>query len=185
MLGLIGNCLEFSCSPNYTFNIFLRSVPFWPSKKYLTGSLTFSGGSKKTLRRKGLTLPAPCILENKNKLNFLFSHFFVVPQKVLWRPLKDCNGIRTHNHLVRKQTLNHLVKLAQMIELCCECLSVWCIWLCVLLMSHTRFRVNLHSVDVWMSRNSLLETGAISKVSVTATAKSSLTFRLLQSVDSL
>ena len=22
--------------------------------------------------------------------------------------LGDCNGIRTHNHLVRKQTLNHL-----------------------------------------------------------------------------
>ena len=26
--------------------------------------------------------------------------------------LSDCNGIRTHNHLVRKGTLNHLVKLA-------------------------------------------------------------------------
>ena len=27
--------------------------------------------------------------------------------------LGDCNGIRTHNHLVRKQTLNHLAKLAK------------------------------------------------------------------------
>ena len=27
--------------------------------------------------------------------------------------LSDSNGIRTHNHLVRKQTLNHLVKLAK------------------------------------------------------------------------
>ena len=158
---------------------------FDPQKNIWLVLWRFQGDQKKTLRRKGLTLPAPYISENKNKLNFLFSHFSVVPQKVLWGPLKDCNGIRTHNHLVRKQTLNHLVKLAQLIELCCECLSVWCIWLCVLLMSHTRFRVNLHSVDVWMSRNSLLETGAISKVSVTATAKSSLTFRLLQSVDSL
>ena len=26
--------------------------------------------------------------------------------------LSDCNGIRTHNHLVHKQTLNHLAKLA-------------------------------------------------------------------------
>ena len=24
----------------------------------------------------------------------------------------DCNGTQTYNHLVRKQTLNHLVKLA-------------------------------------------------------------------------
>ena len=32
-----------------------------------------------------LTLPAPCISESctENKLEFLFSHFFVVPQKVL------------------------------------------------------------------------------------------------------
>ena len=31
---------------------------------------------------------------------------------------------------------------------------------CVIIMSHTCFRVNLHSVVPWMSRNSLLETGA-------------------------
>ena len=29
-----------------------------------------------------------------------------------------------------------------MIELCCEYLSVWCIWLYVIIMSHTRFRVS-------------------------------------------
>ena len=28
------------------------------------------------------------------------------------RNLSDCNGIRTHNHLVRKQTVNHLAKLS-------------------------------------------------------------------------
>ena len=27
--------------------------------------------------------------------------------------LSDCNGTRTHNHLVRKLTLNHLAKLAK------------------------------------------------------------------------
>ena len=27
-------------------------------------------------------------------------------------PLNDRNGIRTHNHLVRKRTLNHLAKRA-------------------------------------------------------------------------
>ena len=46
--------------------------------------------------------------------------------------LSDSNWTWTHNHLVCKQTLNHLTKLGQMIELCCEYLSVWCIWLYVL-----------------------------------------------------
>ena len=27
--------------------------------------------------------------------------------------ISDCNGIRTHNHLIRKRTLNHLSKLAK------------------------------------------------------------------------
>ena len=34
-------------------------------------------------------------------------------------------------------------------------------WLCVLIMLHTRFRVNLHSVVPWLSRNSMLETETI------------------------
>ena len=38
------------------------------------------------------------------------------------------------------------------------------IWLNVLIMSFTRFRVNLHSIVTWISRISLLETCAISKV---------------------
>ena len=29
--------------------------------------------------------------------------------------LKECNGTRTHNHLVRKRTLNHLGKLAKVV----------------------------------------------------------------------
>ena len=44
-----------------------------------------------------------------------------------------------------------------MIGLCCEYLSVWCIWLCVVAMSHMRFRVNSHSIVAWMSRTSLLQ----------------------------
>ena len=35
----------------------------------------------------------------------------------------------------------------------CEYLCVRCIWLCVITNSRTRFRVNLHSVVTWMSRN--------------------------------
>ena len=33
----------------------------------------------------------------------------------------------------------------QMIELCCDYLSVWCIWLYVLIISLTSFRMHLHS----------------------------------------
>ena len=36
-------------------------------------------------------------------------------------------------------------------------------WLRVLIMSRMHFRVTPHSIDTWMSRNSLLETGAIHK----------------------
>ena len=35
--------------------------------------------------------------------------------------LSDSNGIRIHNHLVRKQTLNHLAKLASSSEWLIEC----------------------------------------------------------------
>ena len=38
------------------------------------------------------------------------------------------------------------------------------IWLYVLIMSSTHFRVNPHSIAAWMSRNSLLETGVKSEV---------------------
>ena len=82
--------------------------------------------------------------------------------------LSDSNGIRTHNHLVCKRTLNHLAKPVKWLS-CVEYLSVWCIWLNVMIMSHTRFRLNPQSRVVWMSRNSLLETGTISVVSVAAT----------------
>ena len=45
-----------------------------------------------------------------------------------------------------------------MVELCCEYLSVWCIWLYRLIMLRLRFRVNPQSIVVWMSRKSLLKT---------------------------
>ena len=37
--------------------------------------------------------------------------------------------------------------------------------MCVIIISHIRFRVNLHSIVAWVPRNSLLETGTISEVS--------------------
>ena len=59
--------------------------------------------------------------------------------------LGDCNWTWTQNHLVHKQTLNHLAKLAKWLS-CAEYLSVWCIWLYVLAMSCRCFRVNPHFI---------------------------------------
>ena len=56
-----------------------------------------------------------------------------------------------------------------MIELCSENLSVRCIWLCILVMSRTSFRVNPHSIVVWMSWNSLLKAGTKFEGELTAT----------------
>ena len=41
-------------------------------------------------------------------------------RREIWS-LSDCNETRTHNHLVRKRTLNHLAKLALMVQ----CESCW------------------------------------------------------------
>ena len=77
------------------------------------------------------------------------------------QPLSDCNGTRTHNHVVRKRTLNHLAKLAILPK-----------WLNVRLRSKWSWiRVPLQSLkfQIW----SLFQ------------ARSYLTLRKLQSVDSL
>ena len=57
----------------------------------------------------------------------------------------------------------------QMIKLCCEYLSLRCIWLYVIITSHTSFRVNQPSIVAWKSRKSLLKTCMISEVQMTAT----------------
>ena len=56
-----------------------------------------------------------------------------------------------------------------MIEMCCEYLSVWgALTVCFYYVT-CAFIVNLHPEVACMSRNTLLETGAISENSVTAT----------------
>ena len=77
--------------------------------------------------------------------------------------LSDCNGTRTHNHLVRKRTLNHLAKLAKWLS-CVLSTYLYGAYGYVSIMSRTCFRVNPHSVFAWTSRNVLLETGPISEV---------------------
>ena len=56
-----------------------------------------------------------------------------------------------------------------MIELRSEYLYVWGIWLYVLNMSRTRFRVNPDSIVARMARNSLLESVAKFEIPLTAT----------------
>ena len=62
-------------------------------------------------------------------------------RREIWR-LSDCNWTRTQNHLVRKQTLNHLAKLA-------------CVWLSVCLQTKWFWvRVRLQSlIDEVLSIN--------------------------------
>ena len=62
------------------------------------------------------------------------------------------------NSLTNTQTFG------QIILLCFECLSVRWILMYILGMSRTHFRVDPHSIFAWISRNSLLQTGTISKV---------------------
>ena len=73
--------------------------------------------------------------------------------------LSDSNGIRTHNHIVRKHTLNHLAKLAAK-------------WL----------SVHLRSKWLWVRFPLLSLKLQISRVFL---ARRSLTFKQLQSVGSL
>ena len=88
--------------------------------------------------------------------------------------LSDCNGTQTHNNLVCKQTLNHLVKLTKGLRSVVST-HLYGKFDCVFITSQKCFRVNLHSVVAWMWRNALLKTGAISiiytnPVAVTSTS---------------
>ena len=56
--------------------------------------------------------------------------------------LNDSNVIRDHNHLIRKRTLIHLAKLAKWLG-CFMSTYLYGAFDCVIVMSHTSFRVNL------------------------------------------
>ena len=64
-----------------------------------------------------------------------------------------CNENRTHNHLIHKRKLKPT---GLMIELYCEyfCMVQWIVYFYNVTYA---FRVNLHSIIAWMSKNSLLE----------------------------
>ena len=47
------------------------------------------------------------------KLNKIINDNKINDNKIIDDNDNDCNGTRTHNHLVHKRTLNHLAKLAK------------------------------------------------------------------------
>ena len=56
----------------------------------------------------------------------------------------------------------------EVIELCCEYLSVLYIWFyVVIIMSRRGLKVNLHSIVAWMWSNFCLETGVMFEVKLT------------------
>ena len=64
----------------------------------------------------------------------------------IWR-LSDCNGTRTHNHLVRKRTLNHLAKLAKWLS-CVVSTYLYGAFDCMLLSCHVRVQKWIHTLQL-------------------------------------
>ena len=59
--------------------------------------------------------------------------------------LIDCNGIRTHNHLFRKRTLNHLAKLAKWLSYVVST-YLYGAFDCMLLSCHVRISEWIHTL---------------------------------------
>ena len=82
------------------------------SQRWLEAEASFSQSS----RNKNLVIAAKHYGETDvkfcNPFHFCLIFYFVPLIFSDLRLLSDCNGTRTHNHLVRKRTLNYLVKLA-------------------------------------------------------------------------
>ena len=79
--------------------------------------------------------------------------------------LSDSNVIRIQNYLVRKRTLKPFSQTGQMIELCCEYLSVSCIWLFAIIMSRIIIRVNPHSI-VYLNVKEILALNCFSNLQI-------------------
>ena len=78
------------------------------------------------------------------------------------------NRIRTHNDLVHKRTLNHLAKFAKFVKFVkfvSYVVSTYGAFDCMLLSCLSmHFRVNLHCIVAWMSRNSIFKKVWYSKI---------------------
>ena len=61
--------------------------------------------------------------------------------------LSDCKGTRTHNHLVRKRTLNHLAKLAKWLS-CAVSTYLYGAFDCMFLSCHVRVWQWIHTLQL-------------------------------------
>ena len=93
----------------------------------------------------------------------------------------DCNGTRTHNHLVRKRTLKNLVNLAKWLS-CVVSTYLYGAFYCMLLLFHVRV-FSLSSESTLYSWIALLSLKL--QISWLFRARKSLTFRQLWSENSL
>ena len=82
-------------------------------------------------------------------------------RREIWS-LSDCNGTRTHNHLIRKRTLNHLVKLAKWLSCVVstylygafDCMFLSC-HVCVSEWIHTLYS-QMHRTDKYSQHSSII-----------------------------
>ena len=80
--------------------------------------------------------------------NFNVKKMYSTVERVIYGnnySLSDSNGIRTHNHLVRKRTLNHLAKLAKWFT-CFVSTYLYGTFDCMLLSCHIRVSEWIHTL---------------------------------------
>ena len=75
---------------------------------------------------------------------------------------------RIHNHFAHKRTFNRVAKLAKWWTCVVSTYLYGALTVCFYHVTYT-FRGNIRFVNVWISRNSMLETSSISKVQVATT----------------
>ena len=90
-----------------------------------------------------------------SSISFRVNPHSVVPRNVkellapsrchMWNSCRR-NEIRTQNYFVRKRTSKPFSQTGKISELCCEYLSVRCIWPYVIIMPRTSFGVDRHSI---------------------------------------
>ena len=131
----------------------------WNHKVFFFNNWTWSGGviSKSCLQVKhwiSLISPGSAVGKWSSLRHILQLKSFELNH--FTKPLLDSNP----EPLSSRTNTQSFDRTRQIIELCSEYLSVWCIWQYVLAISRTRITVNPHSLITWKSRNSLLKTGA-------------------------
>ena len=98
---------------------------------------------------------------------------FAPSKRLIWS-LSDSDKIWSRNYLVRKETLNHFAKLAQLLS-CAVSTYMYGAFDCMFLQCHVQVLEWIHTIlFAWMSRNSSLEPRAISEGAISKWLSDSL-----------